>query len=134
MFLSPVKISNQQLFNFQWEVGSLAIFLAWFNLLIYMQRFYFFGIYVVMFIEILKTLIKVIFLFSILLIGFGLVFFILLANDVRTKQLYYFEILIVFPILGVTSQLNTIYFYLSFFYNDDGRDRRVELIYYTFSD
>lgn len=82
MFLSPVRINDQKFFNLQWEVGSLAIFLAWFNLLLYMQRFYIFGIYVVMFIEILKTLIKVIFLFSILLIGFGLVFFILLANEV----------------------------------------------------
>lgn len=47
------------------------------------NRFYIFGIYVVMFTEILKTLLKVIFLFSILIIGFGLVFFILLGNDVR---------------------------------------------------
>ena len=36
----------------------------------YFLRFYLFGIYVVMFTEILKTLLKVIFLFSILLIAF----------------------------------------------------------------
>ncbi len=41
-----------------------------------------FGIHVVMFTEILKTLLKVMVLFSILIIAFGLVFYILLRDEV----------------------------------------------------
>ncbi len=64
-----------------WGIGSVVIFLAWFNFLMYMGHFDFFGIYVTMFVEILKTLFKVFFLFSVLIIAFGLVFFILLRNN-----------------------------------------------------
>ena len=49
----------------QWGLESVVMFLAWFNLLLVMQRFQVFGIYVIMFTEILKTLFKVILLFSI---------------------------------------------------------------------
>lgn len=59
---------------------SIAVFIAWFNLLFYLQRFNRGGIYVVMFLEILSTLIKVIFLFSVLIIAFGLSFYILFAK------------------------------------------------------
>ncbi len=45
-------------------------------------RFDMFGIYVVMFLEILKTLVQVIFVFSILIIAFGLSFYILISRDV----------------------------------------------------
>ena len=59
---------------------AVSVFIAWFNLLFYLQRFNRGGIYVVMFLEILSTLIKVIFLFSVLIIAFGLSFYILFAK------------------------------------------------------
>lgn len=62
------------------SAASVAVFLAWLNLLLYLQRFDQVGIYVVMFLEILQTLIKVLFIFSILIIAFGLAFFILLSE------------------------------------------------------
>lgn len=46
------------------------------------SRFDFFGIYVVMFLEILKTLLQVIVVFSILIVAFGLSFYILLGSEV----------------------------------------------------
>ena len=46
------------------------------------HRFDFFGIYVVMFLEILKTLVQVIVVFSILIVAFGLSFYILLCSKV----------------------------------------------------
>ena len=46
------------------------------------SRFDFFGIYVVMFLEILRTLIQVLCVFSILIIAFGLAFFMLLGKEV----------------------------------------------------
>jgi hypothetical protein len=53
---------------------------------LYFPRFDFFGIYVVMFLEILKTLVQVIVVFSILIVAFGLSFYILLCSKVRGSQ------------------------------------------------
>ncbi|KAF6200610.1 hypothetical protein GE061_005053 [Apolygus lucorum] len=65
--------------DLQLSCASVAVFLSWFNLLLNLQRFDLVGIYVVMFLEILQTLIKVLVLFSILIIAFGLSFYILLS-------------------------------------------------------
>ena len=62
------------------SAASITVFLSWFNLLLFLQRFDQVGIYVVMFLEILQTLIKVLIVFSILIIAFGLAFFILLSK------------------------------------------------------
>ncbi|PSN57930.1 Transient receptor potential cation channel subfamily A member 1 [Blattella germanica] len=64
----------------QLSCASVTVFLSWFNLLLYLQRFDQVGIYVVMFLEILQTLIKVLIVFSILIIAFGLAFYILLSR------------------------------------------------------
>ena len=45
-------------------------------------RFDFFGIYVVMFLEILRTLLQVLCVFSILLIAFGMAFYMLMNKEV----------------------------------------------------
>lgn len=65
---------------FQFSAASITVFLSWFELLLLLQRFDQVGIYVVMFLEILQTLIKVLMVFSILIIAFGLAFFILLSK------------------------------------------------------
>ena len=36
----------------KWNAGAVAVLLAWGNFLLYLQRFPFFGLYVVMFIEV----------------------------------------------------------------------------------
>lgn len=64
----------------QFSFASLTVFLSWFNLLLLLQRFDQVGIYVVMFLEILQTLIKVLMVFSMLIIAFGLAFYILLSR------------------------------------------------------
>ncbi|EDS35491.1 ANKTM1 [Culex quinquefasciatus] len=60
--------------------ASVTVFLSWFNLLLFLQRFDQVGLYVVMFLEILQTLVKVLAVFSILIIAFGLAFYILLSK------------------------------------------------------
>ncbi|CAG7718043.1 unnamed protein product [Allacma fusca] len=60
--------------------ASLVAFLSWFYLLLFLQRFDVVGIYVVMFLEILHTLLRVLMIFSILIVAFGLAFFILLSQ------------------------------------------------------
>lgn len=72
----------------QFSAASITIFLSWLNLLLLLQRFDQVGIYVVMFLEILQTLIKVLMVFSILIIAFGLAFYILLSR-VSTSNLWY---------------------------------------------
>jgi transient receptor potential cation channel subfamily A member 1 len=79
IMVSPIFLNGyacETLFS----AASLTVFLSWFNLLLYLQRFDQVGIYVVMFLEILQTLIKVLLVFSILIIAFGLAFFILLSK------------------------------------------------------
>ncbi|XP_052751408.1 transient receptor potential cation channel subfamily A member 1 [Galleria mellonella] len=66
--------------DIQFSAASLTVFLSWFELLLLLQRFDQVGIYVVMFLEILQTLIKVLMVFSILIIAFGLAFYILLSK------------------------------------------------------
>ncbi|KAL2085161.1 hypothetical protein ACEWY4_018481 [Coilia grayii] len=64
-----------------WEAGALAILLAWINFLLYLQRFEHFGIYVVMFGEIIKTLLSVIVLVIFLVLAFGLSFYALMLHQ-----------------------------------------------------
>lgn len=67
--------------DIKWNAGAIAILFAWGNLLLYLKRFPFFGLYVVMFTEVFQTLVSVLLVFSIFIIGFGLSFYVLLDND-----------------------------------------------------
>lgn len=101
IMVSPV-FTNGYINDLHFTASSITVFLSWFNLLLFLQRFdqvrtssiihllhetnrnenvsLQIGIYVVMFLEILQTLIKVLFVFSILIIAFGLAFYILMAK------------------------------------------------------
>ncbi|XP_012937566.1 transient receptor potential cation channel subfamily A member 1 isoform X2 [Aplysia californica] len=85
VYLSSVLFILPFLFGYsthlQWAAGAVAIFFAWFNCLVSLQRFDLFGIYVVMFLEIMKTLVHVVFVFSFLNIAFGLAFYVLLSGE-----------------------------------------------------
>ena len=62
------------------QSGSLAILLAYCNLLLHLKRFPFCGLVVVMFIEVLRTVISVLIVFSIVLVGFALSFHFLVGG------------------------------------------------------
>lgn len=72
--------------DLQFSFASMTVFLSWFTLLLLLQRFDQVGIYVVMFLEILQTLIKVLMVFSMLIIAFGLAFYILLSRVSKRIQ------------------------------------------------
>ncbi|XP_060809510.1 transient receptor potential cation channel subfamily A member 1 [Amyelois transitella] len=78
LMVFPTVLGNYS--DIQFSAASVTVFLSWFELLLLLQRFDQVGIYVVMFLEILQTLIKVLMVFSILIIAFGLAFFILLSK------------------------------------------------------
>ncbi|XP_043922216.1 transient receptor potential cation channel subfamily A member 1-like [Protopterus annectens] len=65
----------------QWEYAAVAVLFSWINFLLYLQRFESFGIYVVMFWEIQKTMERIVFVFIFLFIAFALSFYALLNNQ-----------------------------------------------------
>lgn len=60
--------------HYQWVSGAISIFTAYLAFLFLLARFDIYGIYVIMFLEIMKTLLHVLSLFSVLIIGFALTF------------------------------------------------------------
>ncbi|XP_032598623.1 transient receptor potential cation channel subfamily A member 1 isoform X2 [Drosophila grimshawi] len=80
IMIAPAFRSDGAINTIHYSAASIAVFLSWFRLLLFLQRFDQVGIYVVMFLEILQTLIKVLLVFSILIIAFGLAFYILLSK------------------------------------------------------
>nr|XP_033785675.1 transient receptor potential cation channel subfamily A member 1 [Geotrypetes seraphini] len=88
-FVLPLLIDPTNTINWQWQSGSLAVFLSWVNFLIYLQRFESYGIYIVMFWEILRTLLRIIILFFFIILAFGLSFYILLYHQVTFSNPYF---------------------------------------------
>ncbi|KAH8319295.1 hypothetical protein KR067_004641 [Drosophila pandora] len=80
VMVAPAFQPDGAINTIHYSAASIAVFLSWFRLLLFLQRFDQVGIYVVMFLEILQTLIKVLMVFSILIIAFGLAFYILLSK------------------------------------------------------
>ncbi|XP_055738150.1 transient receptor potential cation channel subfamily A member 1b [Salvelinus fontinalis] len=70
-----------------WQAGAMAVFQSWISFLFYLQRFEHFGIYVVMFNEIAKTLWKILLLFFFLMLAFALVFHALMLNQKEFERL-----------------------------------------------
>ena len=64
----------------QWQIGAFGVFLTWFALVLFIQKFPRFGIYVVMFTYILRTFSKCFLVFFLFIIGFALAFHMLLQN------------------------------------------------------
>uniref|UniRef100_A0A674AIZ6 Transient receptor potential cation channel, subfamily A, member 1b n=1 Tax=Salmo trutta TaxID=8032 RepID=A0A674AIZ6_SALTR len=64
-----------------------TFFQSWISFLFYLQRFEHFGIYVVMFNEIAKTLWKILLLFFFLMLAFALVFHALMLNQKEFERL-----------------------------------------------
>ena len=61
--------------NWQWQLGILAVFLAWINLVLFIQKFPVIGIYIVMFLKICKTFMWTVVLSLLLIVSFGLAFY-----------------------------------------------------------
>uniref|UniRef100_A0A674EGX8 Transient receptor potential cation channel, subfamily A, member 1a n=1 Tax=Salmo trutta TaxID=8032 RepID=A0A674EGX8_SALTR len=73
LFVTPLLMDFKD--TWHWEAGVVAVLLSWINFLLYFQRFERVGIYVVMFLEIAKTLLSIIVLFFFLLLAFALAFY-----------------------------------------------------------
>jgi len=65
----------------QWPGGALIVTLSWLNMLGYIRQLPYFGIYVIMFFDVLKTVMKLSLLMVVFLLAFGLGFNILLVSQ-----------------------------------------------------
>ena len=61
--------------EWQWQVGAIAIFFGWVDLIIFIRKLPGTGIYVVMFVDIFYTFWRLFFLTILLVIAFGLSFY-----------------------------------------------------------
>ena len=62
--------------TWQWQIGVVGIFLGWIDLIVFISKFPLTGIYVLMFIKILYTFLKILVLSVLLMLAFGLTFFL----------------------------------------------------------
>uniref|UniRef100_A0A6Q2X271 Ion transport domain-containing protein n=1 Tax=Esox lucius TaxID=8010 RepID=A0A6Q2X271_ESOLU len=85
LFVIPMFFCTPR--SWHWEAGALAIIMSWINFLLYLQRFEHFGIYVVMFQEIARTLFKILLVFFFLLLAFALVFYAVMLNQRAFRRL-----------------------------------------------
>nr|BBD96140.1 transient receptor potential ankyrin 1 [Ambystoma mexicanum] len=89
IFVSSLCSNSINIGYYQWQCGAIAVFASWLNFLLYLQRFESFGIYIVMFWEILRTLLRIAVLFFFLLLAFGLSFYILLYPQTTFSTPYF---------------------------------------------
>ncbi|XP_041670611.1 transient receptor potential cation channel subfamily A member 1b [Cheilinus undulatus] len=79
LFVIPIMVNAEG--SLHWQAGALAVLNSWVGFLLYLQRFEGVGIYVVMFGEIMKTLMRIVMLFMYMLLAFGLAFHALMLNQ-----------------------------------------------------
>ncbi|XP_076445109.1 uncharacterized protein LOC143283010 [Babylonia areolata] len=68
-------------YDWQWSLGAVSVFLAWFNLVLFIQKFPQLGIYVVMFTDVLYTFIQFFVVFFLFIVAFALAFFMVLQKQ-----------------------------------------------------
>ena len=87
VFILPF-ISERDLYSMktQWTAGVVGVLLCYINLTLSLRRFGGLGVYVTMYVEVLFTFLKVISTFLITLIGYSVVFYILLKQQVSGRQ------------------------------------------------
>lgn len=79
LFVIPLMLNVEG--TLHWQAGAVAGLHCWMGFLLYLQRFEGIGIYVVMFLEISRTLFRVVFLFFYLMFAFSLAFYALMLNQ-----------------------------------------------------
>ncbi|XP_068613571.1 transient receptor potential cation channel subfamily A member 1-like [Brachionichthys hirsutus] len=85
LFIIPTMLNLEG--SLHWQAGALAVLSSWIGFLLYLQRFEGVGIYVVMFWEIMKTMVRVIMVFFYLVLAFSLAFYALMLNQKEFQSL-----------------------------------------------
>ena len=74
--------------SWQWQMGALALFLAWFNLVILLKDMPFAGIPINILFNICLTFVGLVFLPILLIISFALPFYMLFVRDLNALEVY----------------------------------------------
>ena len=80
IFVSMPNWTCPCVLSWQWQVGVIAVLLAWFDFIMFTSNFAYIGIYVMMFIEICKTFLKLGLLTLLLIVTFGITFYMILSD------------------------------------------------------
>ncbi|XP_023336897.1 transient receptor potential cation channel subfamily A member 1 homolog isoform X3 [Eurytemora carolleeae] len=67
--------------DWQWQLGAFTVTLAWLNFLSLLRKFPFFGIYVLMFSDVLQTFLKVSVIIALFVLAFSFGFYALVADQ-----------------------------------------------------
>ncbi len=66
--------------NWQWQFGVISIYLGWTNLILFVSKLPFVGIYVLILIKISITFVKMLILTMLLIVSFGIPFFMIFSD------------------------------------------------------
>ncbi|XP_071780098.2 transient receptor potential cation channel subfamily A member 1b isoform X1 [Centroberyx gerrardi] len=114
LFVIPLFLKLEG--TLHWQAGAMAIFQSWIGFLLYLQRFEHFGIYVVMFGEIMRTLVRIVMLFLFLMLAFGLAFYALMLNQ---KEFETVPLSVVQTFVMMVGELNYQNNFLQVYLNDE---------------
>ena len=94
LFIFP-RVFGEEFFSIetQWNGGIIGLFLSYINLTLHFRRFGGLGLYVTMYVEVLWTFLKVISTFLIALIGYSLVFYVLLGHQVSPFECRFTQVI-----------------------------------------
>ena len=70
--------------DWQWQVGVVAVFLGWINLILFVSKLPFVGIYVIILISISKTFARMLIVTILLIVAFGITFFMIFYDPEAT--------------------------------------------------
>ncbi|KAL3315653.1 hypothetical protein Ciccas_005716 [Cichlidogyrus casuarinus] len=73
--------------DWQWQLGSAAIFFSWMNLILFIRKIPGYGAYTILFFRILNRFVGYILLFSLFIFSFGIAFYALLRNQLAFSNL-----------------------------------------------
>ena len=73
--------------DWQWQIGVIAVFLGWINLIVFISKLPLTGIYVLMFIKICFTFVKMLMFTFLLVLAFGLTFYMVLFDSAANVSL-----------------------------------------------
>ena len=67
-------------YSWQWQIGVVAVFLGWIGLITFLQKWPVTGVFILMFVNILGSFLKIAFLALLLVIAFALAFYMLFCD------------------------------------------------------
>lgn len=80
MITTLMFITDQSNCLMRWQAGWIAMFVAWINFIMYLRRIDLLGIYVIMFVTVLSSLLKVVLVFLMFASAFAGSFYIVMQN------------------------------------------------------